>query len=314
MSQTQDSNMETNNSPFMPINPGAVSIGFPDSALVNQSLTLALVTERQGHELTRVALREEMQKSLRLQAELSYCNERIRKLQMRMKLMEDAPKENVSVETKSNSAHATNGHIEAGPVGGVAGQDNRQFPTKVANFIAHDDLQCEKSENATSGNPAEAKEGVAGAVKDAASEVDDSQLFNLGLLESPGIEDSLTSNARRTLRKHFVIDPQPQTIATTPVQQCSDKLIEVSPESIKGEDQPVEPQVSKLLSLFQEPQTSSEPELTTTKPEFTSTKPELTTTMSSSDAINNLRVSRFDLRFEIITNVYRRAISQFLSW
>jgi hypothetical protein len=74
MSQTQDSNMDANNSPFMPANPRAVSIGFPDPALINQSLSLALVTEQHGHELTRVALREEIKKSLRLQAELGHFN------------------------------------------------------------------------------------------------------------------------------------------------------------------------------------------------------------------------------------------------
>lgn len=210
--------------------------------------------------------------------------------------MEDSPKDH---ETKSNSATATNDGIKAWAVGGVVGEDNSPSTAKGAGVIAHEDLQCQKPDDATSGFPAEAKKDVAGAAKDAAREIDDSQLFDLGLLESPGLEDSLTSNARRTLRKHFVVGPQQKTVATTPVQQPSDKLIEVSPESDKGEDQSVEPKVSRLLSLFQDPPNN--------------TQSEFTATMSSSDAIKNLRVSHYAIQFEVITNIYRRVTIQFLS-
>lgn len=283
MPQSQDSNIGSNNSPFMPANPRDMSIGFPDPALINQSLSLALITEQRVHELTRATLREQIEKNLRLQAELDHSNERVRKLQMRMRLMKDAPNDSADVESGPTHVPDPNGSIEAVRV--AVAQANDEGSAKGNGLNPNEDEGCQKPATATNW-PSEVKEAVGDVTKNgAASEVDESKLFNLDILEGSGLEGTLCSHARQTLRKHFFVDPQQETIATTPAQQPSNKLIEVSPESASGESCPVEPRVAKLLSLFQVPSAS------------TNSGPESTTTMSSYDNIKNLRVSHCALSF-----------------
>lgn len=283
--RTQDPNTNTRDSPFLSTNPGAVSIGFPDPALINQSLTLALVNEQQGHEQTRIALHEETQKSFRLEEELGRCNGRIRKLQMRMKLMEDIPHQNTGGGFGLESANIANGFVEG------VDQDIKQDVARLTHngsgsadghdVVAHDNPQRPDLDTAVVvGTHSNGEEKGVSVVEEAAREVDDSQLFDLGALEGEGLEDLLDSNARRTLRKHFFVNPQQDTITTTPVQQASNKLIEVSPDSSdsnaddahSGDDK-----VSTLLSLFKDPPKR--------------VKPELTISMSTSEAMRNLSVS-----------------------
>lgn len=281
MHGAQYPNTNRRDSPFLSANPGAVSIGFPDPALINQSLTLALVNEQQGHEQTRIALHEETQKSIRLEEELGRCNGRIRKLQMRMKLMEDIPHQNTSGEFELKSANISNGFVE-GVEQDVARLTQDSFGSvDGGDVVAHDSPQRPDLDTAVAiSTHSNGEESGVGVAEEAAREVDDSQLFDLGALEGEGLEDSLDSNARRTLRKHFFINPQQDTITATPVQQTSNKLIEVSPDSNdsnaddahSGDDK-----VSTLLSLFQDPPKRD--------------KRELTITMSTSEAMRNLSVS-----------------------
>ncbi|KAK5050958.1 hypothetical protein LTR84_003517 [Exophiala bonariae] len=280
MHEAQNANMDTDNSPYIPGNPGAASIGFPDPALINQSLTLALFKEQQGHQQTRVALHEEIQKNLRLGRELVHSSERIRKLQMRMKLMEDGVGENAHASLELNSGHGTNGFVKS------SDQDfarlNGKVVMNVVEATPNDNVQAQTlGAGLAIGEVLNAEETIDHATKKSACEVDDTQLFDLRPLEgeSEGFKDTLTSNARRTLRKHFVVNPFQDTITATPVQQASDKLIEVSPSSNADELQSVEAKVAPLLALFKE--------------QPTRTEPEVNINMSSCDGMRKLKASPF---------------------
>ncbi|KEF51425.1 uncharacterized protein A1O9_12574 [Exophiala aquamarina CBS 119918] len=257
-------------------------IGFPDPALVNQSLSLALLTEQHVHELTRATLREQIENNLRLQAELDHSNERIRKLQMRMKLMNDVPNNYSNTNFESGSTRVPDRNDSNKAVRVAVGQDNNEGTARGDGVNPYEDKGCLKPATAANGS-AEVADAVNHLINDGPeSELDDSKLFDLGILEGSALEGTLCSHARQTLRKHFVVDSHQETITATPVQQCSNKLIEVSPESISSESGPVAPRVNKLLSLFQVPSTSTNP------------GPESTTTMTSYDDIKNLRFYSFD--------------------
>lgn len=285
MQEVENINMDTNNSPFVPAKPGAASIGFPDPALINQSLTLALFKEQQSHEHTRVALQDEIEKGQRLGQELVYCNERIRKLQMRMKLMEDGACHNARCAVESNSGHETNVFVKT--VEKDIPQLSGKSTTNGVNKITPDnDAEAQNlGARSTVGQNLNAEKPIALEMTKATCEVDDTQLFDLRPLESEGegFKDTLTSNARRTLRKHFVVNPYQDKITTTPVQQPSNKLIEISPSSTVDEDRSIEDKVAPLLSLFQELPKRAVPE------------PSIT--MASSEAMRKLTVSPPALRY-----------------
>jgi hypothetical protein len=209
-----------------------------------------------------VALHEEIQQNLRLGRELVHSSERIRKLQMRMKLMEDGVSENAHTSLEPNSGYGTNGFVKS--IEQNSSQLNGKVSTIVVEATPNDNLQLEVQTLGAGlaiGQPLHAEETIDNATKKSTCEVDDTQLFDLRPLEgeSEGLKDTLTSNARRTLRKHFVVNPFQDTITATPVQQASDKLIEVSPSSNADEDQSVEAKVAPLLALFKEQPKHTEP-------------------------------------------------------
>jgi len=303
MSQAQDSNMASINSPFRPGNPGEMSIGFPDPALINQSLSLALITEQRVHELTRASLREQIDKNSRLQTELDHSNERVRRLQMRMKLMKDTSDDTVDAESGRNAVPDPNDSLEV--VGVAVIQTNDESISKCTSKTRKHDQDFLKPVTSSDETP-EVKKAVVVANKScSASEVDERKLFDLDILEGSGLDDTLSPYARQTLRKHFVVDTPKETIANTPIQQSSNKLIEVSPASTTGENRPAEPKVAKLLSVFQVP------------PANTNSEVESATTMSAYDNIKNLRVSLYSpsFYFQTMTDIIcRRARMELPKW
>lgn len=216
------------------------SLGLPDTTTVNQSLCLALVNEQQAHNATRLALNQEVQRCLELEAQNKKNVQQISSLTATVNNLGAILKHNVNHncadrEAKERSVDSAQ-DAEEKALNEFYG-DNPRLTKNGGQTILHDALRRQR-ENYESQGYAIQKESVLGAANRAKVD-DDAHLFNLDLLKSPNLDSSPASALRRTLRKHFSIKDDvkaDKAIPTTPVKPRTraNKLINISPESAES--------------------------------------------------------------------------------
>lgn len=226
-------------SPTLPMSSAALpSVSYPDSSTINQSLCLALVNEQQAHQATRLALTQEVQRCLELEAQLKRNLQQISSLTATVSNLGAIIKYNVNKEdaTKAGKREQVFGDAEDADLKEFYRNHPRLRKSEEEGHL-HDAIQRQIEDAESKGlletTATEPVDAAANVVK-----LDDPQLFNLDLLKDPKFDDSPASALRRTLRKHFAIadddhtqNTSPQTPVKAPTNANANKLIDISPES-----------------------------------------------------------------------------------
>lgn len=241
------------------LSPAHTSKGPGDSDTFNQALCLALANEQRAHKVNKLALNQQAQRCLELEEQLKRNATQISSLTTTVNNLGAIIKHNAT----KDHAESPIGVQKTDPVEDAEEVALREFYRARQNLrksgeetsILYDALERQKEQYEAKDLSAKTDDAAAAEAVGTASTalaadtaiaarwanaeegikaVDDAQLFNLDLLKNPDFDDSPASALRRTLRKHFFVDDDKSP--TTPVthRKQSDRLIDISPESVQG--------------------------------------------------------------------------------
>ncbi|EXJ96468.1 hypothetical protein A1O1_01594 [Capronia coronata CBS 617.96] len=211
---------------------------FVPTTTLNESLGLALVNEQQAHNVTRSALRKEVERSIQLEDQIKKHQQQISRLTVTVNnlgaiIKHNLNKDNDEAPSRDKAAcsakdmeeaalhdfYRSNPHL-------AKGVESTGLPAESRLRENVEDLACPANKPATAS---------ANSMK-----VDETQLYNFELLTSSHDDGSPISALRQTLRKQFSIAEDlrgSQTTPTTPAKSIADgnKLINITPETESGE-------------------------------------------------------------------------------
>lgn len=210
--------------------------GSDEATITLQALARSLAAEQHAHHATQIALEDSLSRVKELEGDMKKIEKQNKSLVSAVNMLGGIIKHNQhKVSRKDLTPTKLNSSVEE--VKAEPEEPVHQMSPIVYDVLAKQ-LAEKEGRNCTEVEVASVADSL--QVNEAGSTTDDTDLFNLELLQSPEREETAGSALCRTLRRHFFESPEMDNTGrlsrvATPLQS-TDKLISVSPDDKRSDN------------------------------------------------------------------------------